>query len=268
MTATAPRQSETCLSDLALDRMVAGGEAAADAASHLEACPRCRERLALLEQHRDDSTDLVEGLIRAARHGGTRLPDLEPSEPRSSGFPMPRLAVAALVVLAVTASAVWMLEQRFERDGADTAADTLRIKGSSMRFFVQRGDEVVPGVSGDRYREGDALRFTVSNDQPVFFFLVGIEESGKVSAYVPYDGERSEELPPGIDAPMPGSLVLDGSDDTEYFVGLFTAKELELAEIERAIGEARSGHDAMEEALEALPLPGQHRWVIVHKESP
>ena len=267
MTGTAPRRSDACVSDLTLDRVVAGAAIGDELGAHLETCARCRERLELLELSRDRSADLVEDLIRATRPGGTSPSAPEPASP-SSGFGLPRLAVAALVLLAVTASAVWMLEQRIGEKTPAPPADSLRIKGSSMRFFVQRGEDVVPGVSGERYQEGDALRFTVSNDQPIYFFLVGVEASGKVSAYVPFEGARSMALEPGIEQAMPGSLVLDGSAETEYFVGLFTAEALELAEIEAALDQVYSGRETMDVALEALPLPGQHRWVVVHRETP
>ena len=103
---------------------------------------------------------------------------------------------------------------------------------------------------------------------PVYFFLVGVEESGKVSAYVPYGGDRSVRVMPGIDQPMAGSLVLDDSPQTEYFVGLFSDEPLHFDDILAEVDAVRAEHETVDEGLEHLDLPGQHRWVVVRKEQP
>ena len=137
-----------------------------------------------------------------------------------------------------------------------------------MRFFVQRGDEVAPGVSGDPYREGDALRFAVSSDAPRHFLLVGVEESGQVSAYHPFDGDRSTPLEPGVDVALPGSLVLDDSAGAEAFVGLFTDEALEMDRVRAAVSDALAVHGELDSALESVDLPGQHRWIVIRRETP
>jgi hypothetical protein len=157
-------------------------------------------------------------------------------------------------------------------DGQDRAArpesgtDDIRVKGTSLRFFVQRAGQVMPGESGGRYQAGDALRFVVSNGTPSFFFLVGIEESGKVSAYYPFAGDRSVRLAAGVDLPLAGSLVLDEAPGGEVFLGLFSPEPLTFDAVVRAIREAQGTGPAWPESLRSIGLPGQHHWLVIHKK--
>lgn len=262
-----PRTGDACLSDLALDRLVVGGEATTAQRDHLETCERCGQRLALFEGGVDESEHAVASALGAARQ---RVTEAGAAPPARSwwGRGLPRLALAGATLAALTLVLLWALEPGDQPAGEPAFDDTLRIKGTTMRFFVQRGEEVVPGVSGDVYRPGDSLRFAVSNDAPKYFFLVGVEESGLVSAYVPFDGDTSLRLTPGIDQPMPGSLVLDDSPQTEYFVGLFTDTPLAFDDIVEELEAARARHGSWEGGLRELDLPGQHRWVVVNKEAP
>ncbi len=268
--ATHPRVDGACLSDLALDRRVAGERAKADQdreqQQHLDTCPRCRDRLALLEAARAQAEPEIERMLRNAL---ARARTVEPAPAPRSGWLIwgrPALAGAALVAIALA----WgvLRQDPAETTGCELPAESIRIKGVSMRFFVQRGDEVAPGVSGDRYREGDALRFVVSSDAPRFLLLVGVEESGRVSAYHPFGGERSQALAPGVDIALPGSLVLDDSSTAEAFVGLFSEAPLEVADVRVAVDEALAASPGLERALETLDLPGQHRWIVVRREGP
>ncbi len=255
---TRPPLDEACLSDLALDRLVAGEPIVDRHRLHLDGCDRCRARRALFARDAEEEADRVERLLAAAR-AEVAVPS-RPSRPGWRAWLSPRrlsLAGAAALALVLVLLSLPQL---------DTPPDGLRAKGVAMRFFVQQGDAISPGVSGAAYREGDALRFAVSNDRPAWFLLVGIEESGAITACHPFGGDRSVRLPAGADAPLPGSLVLDDSDQAQAFVGLFTAEPLELSTVRAAVDRARG--DDLEQTLEALDLPGQRRWVIVRRELP
>lgn len=228
-----------CLSSLALDRVVAGGVAP----PHVATCPTCSERLASLRAAQEASRATVARLLQAA--------EARAAERRPARWPW-------LLAAAVVAASLVVLVPR----GAPEE-DEVRLKGSALGFFVQRGDDVKRGVSGDEFHAGDALRFSVRSGGQRFFFLVGVDANGAVAAYHPYGGERSVEVPVGREHLLPGSLVLDDAKGVEHLVGLFSDTPLSLAEVRAAITAARV--DGATSGEPTLALPGSHRWVVLRK---
>lgn len=264
--ATHPRLGRGCLSDLALDRLVAGDSSAADQARHLDTCPRCRERLALLEATRAQAAPEIERMLGIAQARVRTVPPAPSLRPR--GFSWGRLALAGAALLALALAWPLLRDPVPVVPAGDLPAETIRIKGVSMRFFVQRGDRVAPGVSGDPYRPGDSLRFVVSSDAPRNLLLVGVEASGRVSVYHPFGGDRSAPLEAGTDIALPDSLVLDDSTEDEAFLGLFTDQPLEVDQVRAAIADAMAVSPGLDPALGTLVLPGQHRWIVIRRETP
>lgn len=174
-----------------------------------------------------------------------------------------RMLFGTLAAAGVAAGIVLSMQSDAPRVDA---AGGLRTKGAGLRFFVQRRGEVKPGESGAAYRQGDALRFVISNDRPGFFFLVGIEQTGRISPYVPFGGERSMPSPVGADVALPGSLVLDASAATEFYVGLFTSEPLHFADIRTAFERAIAANGVSLQALRAVSLPGRHAWIVINRE--
>ncbi len=264
--ASRPRLDGDCLSDLALDRRVAGDAPEDEHRAHLDTCPRCRERLALFEAARVDSAPGIERMLRIAQ---ARARTVEPAPaPRTGRFSWGRLTLAGAAVAALALAWPLLRPPPPELPPDELPGETLRIKGVSMRFFVQRGEQVVPGDPDQRFRGGDALRFVVSSDAPGHLLLVGVDPSGRVSAYHPFGGDRSALLEAGVDVALPGSLVLDDSTTPEAFVGLFTEEPLELDRVRGAVAAALATHPELEPALESLDLPGQHRWFVIRRETP
>jgi hypothetical protein len=140
------------------------------------------------------------------------------------------------------------------------------MKGNNLRFFVQRDGKVVPGESGGAYRQGDALRFVVSNPAPVFFMLVGIEQTGEVNVYHPYGGSHSIQLAPGVDQPLPGSLILDDSTEPEYYLGIFAPAPVSVDDVNSAVETAFASAAPIEQALRSMRLSGQHHLVVIRRE--
>jgi len=260
----APKANDDCLSDLALDTLVTADIDTA-AHPHLAACARCRGRFDLFAQSKQIASPRVGHILHNAiisRRNTVRQ--------GQRWLTLPRLVLAG--TFAVCASLFLVIEphrpaeQNLSEDREATASDDIRIKGTSLRFFRLRDGNVTPRVSGDLFRSGDALRFVVSNGMPMFFFLVGIEESGKVSPYYPFGGSESIRLDSGTDIALPNSLVLDDSRDTEYYVGLFTPAPLTFEQIRRAFEDGRHRHGDILSVLRQLDLPGSHHWVVVRKE--
>lgn len=222
------------LSDFALDRIVERG--ASD--PHLSTCAECRARRDLLLAERTALQPQVDALV-------ARLPA---KKRQRRVWPFAALAVPALAAL------LFLLPKTPEPD------DGIRVKGgASMRFVVQRGGEVMSGLT--RYKGGDALRFIVTPDASDYFLLVGIESSGKVSVYHPFGGEQSVRLEPGKETILPGSLVLDESPNDEIFLGLFSKDPLTVDAVKGALG---GRHD--EAAIRSLAISADKRWVVITKE--
>ena len=184
----------SCLSDLALDRIVAG--AARDA--HLDACERCRTRLAAFEQQAQAARPTVAMLVERAR---------KVSPPRrawrwwSMGGAM--AAAAAAIVIFVM------------RPG-----DEVRLKGSGIgvKMYRMRRGEVTLAHSGDQFAKGDALRFVVQSPRAAPYALVEVEAAGQVTV------QQRGLLAAGTTT-LDGSWVLDASPNTEWFVLLVDPKD-------------------------------------------
>ena len=250
--------TDACVSDLVLDEIIAGARSRADHDPHFETCPRCSERLTLLTEHQRAVGDQIEMLV--ARAAAT--PATPPARHRR-----PWRWLAAATTVACALGAVWV---GVMPDGdRDVAGD--RAKGTAIAFYVQRGGEVTPGVSGARYRTGDALRFTISTGTTGFFLLVGIDQLGEVSAYHPFAGERSAPQRAGVGIPLPGSLVLDDSTDAEFFLGIFSRDPIEVSSVRAAVAQLRESLGPNETLTlsvldDRLALPGSRQWVVIERE--
>ena len=249
MSKSEPKIDERCLSDLALDRIVAG----APRTEHLSACARCQARLESFEDAQRAAKVSVSRLIARAQ--------AEAQEPtperwwRTGPFRslMAAFAVAALLFVVIPRK-------------PPPPVPGVRAKGHGLRFVVQRDGRQVPGVSGARFLPDDALRFLVTASAPGYLFLVGVEaRSGKISAYHPFGGAQSARLKVGADMPLPGSLVLDRSSDDEFFLAVFSDEALRFDRIKRAIEGTRGSEGYSLDSLQQLSLPGEHHWIVVKK---
>lgn len=240
-----------CLSDLALDRFVAEGGTIAQAPEHVIGCESCRGRLALFLSMQEQTRTRVARLVQSAQ---ARTPIKKVSFFRR--FAMPMLLLTATASVAVVLVRHPLQEQALQDDA-------IRIKGTRLQFFRQRGTEVTRGRSGDTFKEGDALRFLVTSNSAGHFFLIGIEPTGKISAYFPFEGSRSAPWPGGNEVPLPGSLVLDASQGTEYFLGIFSREPVELEQVRLAIQESLRKDKELPKI--GINVPGNHHWIVVNK---
>jgi hypothetical protein len=256
--AATPRP-QSCLSDLALDEIIAARLAEPPQASppatnaHLQECVHCAERLSLLEQTAADALPAIAALATRASQSAR-----DARAPAHAGAGWRRWSLVGLGgALAIAAALLVGLPQPPSGD---------HLKGVGMRFFVLRHGQVNPGVSGSTYEAGDALRFAVSSDRDGYVLLVGIDAEGNVTAYHPWDGTQSATLSGGIDVPLPGSLVLDDAPGAELFVGFFTPTPLALTRVREAVHAAGPPRERLSPAWAAgLDLPGSRDAVLIHR---
>jgi hypothetical protein len=198
------QRPESCLSDLALDRWLAGelnGQPAGEAArSHLHGCRACSARLRVLESE-------PELLPPPATHRPPRVNS--PSRTRGR-------TIALLSGIAALAAGLAMVVQTRHPIPGEPG---LRTKGDlQLDVVVRRSDGRTESVlPGDALSAGDVVRFLVSTPEPGFVFVLGLDAAGTVSPHSPAVGVPGP-LPAGRAQALPGSVILDETLGAERFL--------------------------------------------------
>jgi len=213
MTLQRTRQAE-CLSDLVLDRLLAGelapGESHA-AQQHLGSCSRCNAQCTQLERDRERYR-LAPPPLQANPERHTK---------RWASWRLWLLPVGAL-----SAAAVLILLLRPGSGHGNFMAEATQTKGSiRLGFYVKRGDTVRAGHSGDIVYPGEAVRFTYTSRTSGYLAVVSLDGAGKVSVYHPDpDVNPAAPLAPAEDEPLPGSILLDDALGTEAVYGVLCSE--------------------------------------------
>lgn len=216
---------ESCLSDLALDRLLAGelsGEEHVLAETHLAGCTPCGERLATLRlQARSFPSEIwIAGEAARARRGlraGNR-------GRVATAAAAATLAAAAIAMFAVT-----------------PAIESTRTKGSDpLELIARHADGRIETIlPGQTLSPGDAVRFRLHAAKAGWLVIVGIDSAGQVTSYVPADGDRPLAIQAGEVVPD-GSIVLDDTLGAERIVAVVCDDAPSLAAI---TGAARGALD-------------------------
>jgi hypothetical protein len=176
------------VSELAIDRMLAGELAAVDAAAlrdHAAGCPRCSAAL-------DDAL--------ATR----QLPLPRLALPRRRLAPYYAAAVAAAAAVVVVAT--WPNSKAAVEDGT-------RAKGTAIAgFFVAHGDAVRRGAQTETVMPGDRIELFTTVTEPLWFAAV----SSDGSVYV-----APTRIEPGRERVLPGAIELDAALGSEVVTGVF-----------------------------------------------
>ncbi len=220
--------TDRCLSNLALDRLLAGEldeGAGAAARLHLDGCAHCGPRFRELEADRDR--------FRAAPPA-LSLPAPAADPARAPGRASPTFALAASGALAAALVVFLQLRARPGGGPAPRPDDELaRTKGGvRLGFYVKRQDSVLEGRSGDVVHPGDAVRFSYSSPTAGYLIVVSRDGAGRVSVYYPDGDTRSAaQLPAGADEVLPGSVVLDDAVGPEVVHGILCRAPVPAARI-------------------------------------
>jgi hypothetical protein len=227
------QRPETCLSDLSLDRWLAGelaGELAGRQGdvvrSHLRQCPTCGDRLRALQRE----PEILPG----------------PVHPR----PRWRRPIAAASGFAALAGAIALVAI------LRPSEPVVRAKGSlQLDVVVRRPDgRTEPLIAGDALAAGDVLRFVVSTSEPGYAFLIGLDAAGSVSAYFPAVGTPAS-LPAGRSQALPGSVVLDATLGAERFLLLHCNEATNVDVVAQAGRRALQAAAGDPRRVERLDLP-------------
>lgn len=210
-------RGDGCLSDLAIDRLLRdelGEEAAAAARGHVAACDHCRGRV---------------GEIESARAAFLAAPPALQKRPprrrwtRTLGTVGASLAAAAALVL-------------FLRDG--DRGTRRKGGGPNVAFYVQHGEQLRRGQSGERVAPGDYLQVVYDSDAPLYGAILSVDGAHRVSRYFP-DGPRAAALPAGSAQRIPRSTQLDDVLGHEALHVLLCRDAVALEPLEEALAADR-----------------------------
>jgi hypothetical protein len=187
------RRSEGCLSDLALDRLVAGELSAVEGsalATHLTGCDSCANRL---RAHRQEAVAFgeevwLEGLARRTERAVRRRP-------------FARVAAWSGAIAIAAALLVWIRlpeHGSIERRKGGTVLEVIARKADG------RIERLLPGAP---VRPGESMRFRLSSDREGSFALLGLDAAGGVTPYLS-DGSGTRPLRKGTQL-LEGSIIAD-----------------------------------------------------------
>jgi len=185
------------VSELSIDRLLAGELRDADAAAmrdHAQACKACGDRLA--------------DAIAVQREWRGAAPALPIARPR-------RYYMAALGALAAALAVVLAWPR------AEVPAE--RTKGGAMAgFYVAHGGDVRLGGVDDTVTPGDRLQWFTTSSAPAWFALTSTDALGRTSVYV-----EPRVIEPGRERLLPLSLELDGALGRETLTAIFCPQRFE-----------------------------------------
>jgi len=216
------RPGPDCLSDLRIDRMLAGdldGRESERARDHAAGCAACAARVAAFEAARaatppDIDMEAIRRIAGAPSASVAR---------RSWRGLWPSLGLAAA---AGTAALIVVARPR-----APAHDETTRTKGSArVGFFVKHGDAVRRGGPGEPVSPGDLVRFVVSTPRPAHLAIVGLDAGGAASVYFPPAG-AADTVAAGTDVELPRATLLDDTLGPETVAAFFCERAVDVTTI-------------------------------------
>ena len=213
-------RSLECLSDLRIDRMLAGDldvDADGRAREHVAGCSACAARVAAFEAARAAVPPDVERELEALRRlaAAPAAPAARPTWRRR--WLWPPLGVALAVGVAGLVVAV-----------RSPAPDSTRTKGAArLGFFVKHGDAVRRGVAGEQVNPGDLVRFVVSTPRAAHLAIVSLDARAAASVYFPPPG-AADGVAAGTDVELPRATLLDDILGPETVAAFFCERSVDL----------------------------------------
>ena len=229
-----PVRFKHCLSDLALDRLIAGEPAGADGAAaqgHLGVCPLCRARF-----------EAISAESQAFAEWAPPLPARRPARPEqppgAQGARRRWRTVAPWAALAAAALGTVLLQVRAP-DRSQPAGEVVlgeRTKGGgALGYFVQRAGVIREGRAGDRLFPGDAVQFVYSAPSEGYLAILAVDGLGAATVYYPTGTEVAVAIGRGPRQPLPRSTILDGSLGPETTFAFFCQAPVRLEPLRAAL---------------------------------
>jgi hypothetical protein len=207
--ASSPR-GPGCASDLDLDELLAGDLAGAPREAtlraHVDACARCRERMAAFAAvEPPQASTILPQVMRAGAAPSRRA----------------RWRVAVAVMTAGAAVAALLLRTGVG-PGVDERGGDRTKGGLALTVFVKRAGGAVDAVGAEgALRPGDEMRFSVATVRPGYAVVLGLDASPSVTIYAPAGGgPQPIRLDSAGTTTLPGSIVADETAGAERVVAV------------------------------------------------
>jgi hypothetical protein len=180
-----------CLSDYAVDRVVAG-EPRAESAAHASGCETCTARIA---ERRGEQ--------QAFRRDAPPLPLSRPTlrQPKRAWLAVPTLAVAAAVTILLLRP----------------PTTSTRTKGAGQAAaYVKHDGAVRRAVHAEVVAAGDSVQLVTTLTEPSQVAVLGVDGAGAVTVY-----RRAATQRAGAEVPLDFSIVLDAVRGEERIFVLY-----------------------------------------------
>ncbi len=197
------------VSELSIDRLLAGELHADDAAAmraHVASCPRC--------------TALLDDALEVQR---TFTPAIDFPLPFQDRTPRRRIApwIAATTALA----AGFLVAFAWPRSSSPIVEDQVRTKGASaIGFYVAHGNQVRRGALREQVVPHDRVQLFTTTSSRMWLAIVGDDAEGVRSIYV-----APRPLDPGREQLLPLSIELDSTLGDEQITAVFCPAPFDVA---------------------------------------
>jgi hypothetical protein len=192
----------THVSDLAIDRMLAGELAACDAAAMRDHAGSCAACGALLDE-----------ALAAQRDFRRSAPPLPIVVPRASRRIPANFAAAGAFAAAAVLVALW----------PRGAANEVRTKGGAIvGTYIDHAGKVRRGTPRETVVAGDRLQLVTTSTERMWFAAISVDGAGTRSVYV-----EPRAIEPGIEQQIPLAIELDATLGVETVTGVFCAHEFD-----------------------------------------
>jgi Domain of unknown function (DUF4384) len=205
---------EGCLSDRALDMMIAGELPAAHraaVAAHLPECSACQARYQSLRA----------GAAAFPLEAPSFQKLIPPARRRRWWWALaPALAAAALVLVVA-------------RPRPDALTERSK-GGESLGFFVLHDGSVREGASGEVVRPGDRLQLVTTTKVPRYVAVLDRDAGGRVSVFFPREAEAARREA-GRAVPLPYSVELDAAIGVATIYGIFCEQPVVVSRLRQSL---------------------------------
>lgn len=198
-----------------------------------------------------------EGLLTRLRRqiSDTLEPIFASLTPGSRGF-----ALAALLLLSVVSMrlAPLLFTQGHQRDLTSeyVGEKSAQRAPGPMEVFMLRNGKTTAAASGDSFFAGDRLQFLVRPGSYPWLFLVSVDASGRLSAYVPDSETESMRLSADGEQMLPHAIELDQYRGKERIFAVFSEVPVTFEQLQASVKSLPPTRPLALESLERLPVAG------------
>ena len=220
--------------------------------SHLTECGACQKKLKEIE-----TAQSAFGLKKTAHWNRLepKLLALGEDKPKSGWiFPIPRLAFAALGAVSVLLLVFLVVSLEPQTTGQQYKGDV------AVRVVAKRMDRQFVVKPQQQLQMDDALRFVITTPSPVYVSVFSVSAQGVISAFYPDSPASNAPGPMYLDRPgrheLPGSIVLDDSLGSEWFVVMLSPKRFGRDKWHPKVGQALKEQRSIEKLAGLLGFDG------------